>query len=108
MESSSQISLVLFIVFTMVFTAAAIAEAKIVSLRREPLQAILSQESHTSVTLTKLSSLPMGPTGAMILLKVLCFSSALVSANAFVILEIGARWPLITLALLLALSLIHI
>ena len=76
------------------------------SLRREPLQELLSGNSSASGTLERLSSLPMGLTGAVALLKAVSFAAALSSACALVITLAGVRWPLITVALLAALALL--
>ena len=88
------------------FIGSTIGEAGIDSLRREPLEELLLRDSRASKIVARLSRLPMGPTGAVILLKVVSFSTVLLTTSALVVALAGVRWPLVAVALVGALALL--
>ena len=82
------------------FLLVALSEASLKSLRRDRVQWFLSQDRRGSKALDKLHSTPMGPAGALSLLKILIIASSVLSGTALALAWWGSEWGRITLVVL--------
>ena len=97
METDSLIAAIALAASFVTFGAVTLAEAGIASVRRERVQAMVSQGVSGAVALDRLHTLPMGPTGPLSMLRSVSMGGALVSAVALAVATDGVRWPLIGL-----------
>ena len=97
METDSLIAAIALAASLVTFGAVTLAEAGIASVRRERVQAMVSQGVSGAVALDRLHTLPMGPTGSLSMLRTVSMGGALVSAVALAVATDGVRWPLIGL-----------
>ena len=110
METDSTLAAIALGVSLISFAVAVLGEASIGSIRQDRVRRLLSQGLPGSAALSTLNSLPMGPMGALTLVKVASFSTSLVSAVAVVIAWTGVNWvaiALVPLAVLAFLGVIH-
>ena len=82
----------------MLFAASSVAEAGITSVRRERVQQLVSQGAAGAAALDRLHNLPVEPVAAVILVRMLALSGALVSTVALVVAQTGAGWVLVGVA----------
>ena len=110
METDSTLAAIALGVSLISFAVAVLGEASIGSVRQGRVRQLLSQGVPGSAALSTLNSLPMGPMGALTLVKVASFSTGLVSAVAVAIAWTGVNWvaiALVPLAVLVFLGAIH-
>ena len=105
-ETDSTLSAIALVVGLVSYAIASLSEASVASVRRERLQSLISQGASAAASLDRLHSLPMGPTGALYLVRVFTFSASLLSAVALVVALEGVRWMLAALVALAALALL--
>ena len=108
METDSTLSSIALVVSLVFYAIASLSEASVASVRRERLQNLVFRGASAAATLDRLHSLPMGPTGALYLVKIFTFSASLLSAVALIVALEGVRWMLIALVALAALALLII
>ena len=97
MESDSLSSGIALALSLAGFAVVAIGEASISSVRRDRVQRLVSDGVRGSAALERVHSLPMGPVGALTLVRAFFFSAALISSAALVIAQMGVEWLAIAL-----------
>ncbi len=98
METDGPLSAVALGVSLLLFAVASAAEAGIASVRRERVHQLVSHGAAGAAALDRLHNLPVGPVAAVVLIRMLGLSGALVSTVALVIAQMGAVWVLVGLA----------
>ena len=97
METDSLISAIALATSLVIFGAMTLAEAGIAAIRRERVEAMISQGVSGATTLKRLHALPMGPTGPLSMLRSVSMGGAFVSAVTLAVAVEGVAWPLIGL-----------
>ena len=111
METDSLLSALALAASLVGFAIASLAERSISSVRRERVQHLVSQYVAGTAALDRLHNLSVGPTSAVVLVRVVSLSSALISAVALVIVHMGVEWAaigLVGLAVLVLLGVVHV
>lgn len=98
MESDIWLSAIALAVSLAFSGVASFVDACVGSVRRERVQRLIADGLPGSATLDRLHTLPMGPTGATSLAKVLSRAAALLSTVALVIASVGTDWLFLILA----------
>lgn len=98
METDGPLSAIVLGVSLLLFAASSVAEAGIRSVRRERVQQLVSQGAAGAAALDRLHNLPVEPVAAVILVRMLALSGALVSTVALVVAQTGAGWVLVGVA----------
>ena len=110
METDGPLSAIALAISLVSFAAASLAETSILSVRRERVQQLVSQGIPGSAALERLHSLSVQPASAVILIRILALSAALVSTVVVVIAHMDADWTVIGsagLGLLALLGIVH-
>ena len=97
MESDIWLSAMALAISLAFFAITSIVDASVSAVRRERVQRLIADGLPGAATLDRLHTLPMGPTGATSLAKVLLRAAALLSAVALVIASVGTDWLVVTL-----------
>ena len=108
MESDSTFPWLALVVSLVGYSLAALGEASLASMRRDRIQWLVSQAVRGSLVLESLSSSPMGPAGALSLLKSVFFASSMLSGVALSIAWWGVDWRLISLVTVVVLALLGV
>ena len=111
MESDSILAPLALAVSLACFAIFSLGEASVASVRRERSQRLASDGVSGWRALETLSDLPMGPDGALSLLRVASLSAAVLSGAALVIEGVGTDWAVVaavSLAVLLFCGAVHI
>ena len=98
METDGPLSAIVLGISLLLFAVSSAAEAGIASVRRERIQQLVSQGAAGAAALERLHNLPVGPVAAVILVRMLALSGALVSTVALVVSQMGAGWVLVGVA----------
>lgn len=109
MDSDSSLSALALAVSLAVYALASIAEAATASVRRQRVQALVSEGAPGATSLARLQSTPKRLT-AVALVKSASFAASLVSAAVLTLTFLGTRWALVsaaTFAALLSAGLLH-
>ena len=110
MESDIWLSAIALAVSLAFFAVTSIVDTSVGSVRRERVQRLIAEGLPGAATLDRLHALPMGPTAATSLAKVLSRAAALLSTVALVIASVGTEWVVVALAsaaLLVLLGAVH-
>ena len=97
MDSDSSLSALALAVSLAVYALASVAEAATASVRRERIQALVSEGAPGATSLEWLQSTPKGLT-AVALVKSASFAASLVSAAVLTLTFLGTRWALVSAA----------
>ena len=97
MESDIWLSAMALAISLAFFAITSIVDASVSAVRRERVQRLIADGLPGAATLDRLHTLPMGPTGATSLAKVLLRVAALLSTVALVIASVGTDWLVVTL-----------
>ena len=98
METDGPLSAIVLGISLLLFAVSSAAEAGITSVRRERIQQLVSQGAAGAAALERLHNLPVGPVAAVILVRMLALSGALVSTVTLVVSQMGAGWVLVGVA----------
>ena len=108
LESDSTLPWVVWAISVVCFTLASLGEASLVSVRKERVQWLAAREVRGAQALESLYSTPLGPAGALSLLRYLFLASSMLSGAALVISRWDTQWGLISLVSLAVLALLGV
>ncbi len=111
MDSDGALSALALTASVLAYAIAAIGEASFGSVRREQIQRLVSEGVRGASDLERLHIGPVGPSEALLMLKILALSSALVSGTVLALSASGGRWLAVSLTsvgILILLSVVHL